>query len=131
MIRRPPRSTRTDTLFPYTTLFRSKTHEGFNGDHDSSPRKSITRRPQKTSARAKPGQRAYDHRLDNTLQGGMPARRKTRPVIARQFVHLARHPCLGLGLGVVPTANPDHYTRLPMRSESTNTPPPRPPPHRP
>src|SRR3546814_20613878 len=30
MIRRPPRSTRTDTLFPYTTLFRSgdagKTH---------------------------------------------------------------------------------------------------------
>src|SRR3546814_3742935 len=25
MIRRPPRSTRTDTLFPYTTLFRSHT----------------------------------------------------------------------------------------------------------
>src|SRR3546814_7332867 len=25
MIRRPPRSTRTDTLFPYTTLFRSNT----------------------------------------------------------------------------------------------------------
>src|SRR3546814_19930895 len=24
MIRRPPRSTRTDTLFPYTTLFRSE-----------------------------------------------------------------------------------------------------------
>src|SRR3546814_2874867 len=30
MIRRPPRSTRTDTLFPYTTLFRS----GLAGDHD-------------------------------------------------------------------------------------------------
>src|SRR3546814_18692458 len=26
MIRRPPRSTRTDTLFPYTTLFRSVDH---------------------------------------------------------------------------------------------------------
>src|SRR3546814_3664742 len=26
MIRRPPRSTRTDTLFPYTTLFRSREH---------------------------------------------------------------------------------------------------------
>src|SRR3546814_16268395 len=26
MIRRPPRSTRTDTLFPYTTLFRSAVH---------------------------------------------------------------------------------------------------------
>src|SRR3546814_9168616 len=27
MIRRPPRSTRTDTLFPYTTLFRSRQPE--------------------------------------------------------------------------------------------------------
>src|SRR3546814_1022229 len=27
MIRRPPRSTRTDTLFPYTTLFRSQGRE--------------------------------------------------------------------------------------------------------
>src|SRR3546814_1289397 len=29
MIRRPPRSTRTDTLFPYTTLFRSESDELF------------------------------------------------------------------------------------------------------
>src|SRR3546814_1436824 len=29
MIRRPPRSTRTDTLFPYTTLFRSMRNTGF------------------------------------------------------------------------------------------------------
>src|SRR3546814_2096166 len=28
MIRRPPRSTRTDTLFPYTTLFRSPSADG-------------------------------------------------------------------------------------------------------
>src|SRR3546814_7786409 len=28
MIRRPPRSTRTDTLFPYTTLFRSSAQTG-------------------------------------------------------------------------------------------------------
>src|SRR3546814_6855900 len=28
MIRRPPRSTRTDTLFPYTTLFRSTAPSG-------------------------------------------------------------------------------------------------------
>src|SRR3546814_4022174 len=36
MIRRPPRSTRTDTLFPYTTLFRSRQpgkRSGL-GDHD-------------------------------------------------------------------------------------------------
>src|SRR3546814_1297607 len=31
MIRRPPRSTRTDTLFPYTTLFRSIAVEGLDG----------------------------------------------------------------------------------------------------
>src|SRR3546814_15422877 len=39
MIRRPPRSTRTDTLFPYTTLFRSRrgnrlgvdVHDAFHG----------------------------------------------------------------------------------------------------
>src|SRR3546814_2853854 len=30
MIRRPPRSTRTDTLFPYTTLFRSVEHDDRN-----------------------------------------------------------------------------------------------------
>src|SRR3546814_17699504 len=44
MIRRPPRSTRTDTLFPYTTLFRSPyecaTREGCSteGDEHSSLR---------------------------------------------------------------------------------------------
>src|SRR3546814_19078817 len=32
MIRRPPRSTRTDTLFPYTTLFRSLAAVGKNDD---------------------------------------------------------------------------------------------------
>src|SRR3546814_937127 len=35
MIRRPPRSTRTDTLFPYTTLFRSL---GFRRGDDGGPR---------------------------------------------------------------------------------------------
>src|SRR3546814_8031260 len=33
MIRRPPRSTRTDTLFPYTTLFRSPS-PSFSGTYD-------------------------------------------------------------------------------------------------
>src|SRR3546814_18513674 len=31
MIRRPPRSTRTDTLFPYTTLFRSSRYDWGSG----------------------------------------------------------------------------------------------------
>src|SRR3546814_6583440 len=33
MIRRPPRSTRTDTLFPYTTLFRSAGGERQDAEH--------------------------------------------------------------------------------------------------
>src|SRR3546814_16511677 len=33
MIRRPPRSTRTDTLFPYTTLFRSAITADFEPAH--------------------------------------------------------------------------------------------------
>src|SRR3546814_10327166 len=37
MIRRPPRSTRTDTLFPYTTLFRSFVLRGW-GRPEWSPR---------------------------------------------------------------------------------------------
>src|SRR3546814_9668144 len=40
MIRRPPRSTRTDTLFPYTTLFRSKVpsiHVRVGGDNVALP----------------------------------------------------------------------------------------------
>src|SRR3546814_4185520 len=38
MIRRPPRSTRTDTLFPYTTLFRS---EGRPGKLEINPTKPM------------------------------------------------------------------------------------------
>src|SRR3546814_4268632 len=40
MIRRPPRSTRTDTLFPYTTLFRSHLPRSWLpwlGHHDRQP----------------------------------------------------------------------------------------------
>src|SRR3546814_1801315 len=50
MIRRPPRSTRTDTLFPYTTLFRSADRsvglreeplrQGISFDRGSSRRRS-------------------------------------------------------------------------------------------
>src|SRR3546814_8425873 len=38
MIRRPPRSTRTDTLFPYTTLFRSARAEDRGGGARASRR---------------------------------------------------------------------------------------------
>src|SRR3546814_14162916 len=57
MIRRPPRSTRTDTLFPYTTLFRSP------------PRK---RRP----PRKKPRKRLRKQRLKKQQLKKPPPKRK-------------------------------------------------------
>src|SRR3546814_4751694 len=38
MLRRPPRSTRTDTLFPYTTLFRSYVDQGYHRFRRYAPR---------------------------------------------------------------------------------------------
>src|SRR3546814_5509511 len=58
MIRRPPRSTRTDTLFPYTTLFRSKVPDRISPSPPgvstfwpwrSTPFSSITRSEEHTS----------------------------------------------------------------------------------
>src|SRR3546814_1011380 len=45
MIQRPPISTRTDTLFPYTTLFRSGDFTGMIGDPSgkNTTRKALTR----------------------------------------------------------------------------------------
>src|SRR3546814_15642434 len=48
MIRRPPRATRTDTLFPYTTLFRSKAV----GEHAAPRREPDSRQSPKDGARA-------------------------------------------------------------------------------
>src|SRR3546814_15424260 len=42
MIRRPPRITRTDTLFPYTTLFRSLIVGGFGALFSARVRKLIS-----------------------------------------------------------------------------------------
>src|SRR3546814_14766707 len=43
MIRRPPRSTRTDTLFPYTTLFRSLDDRRPDGDGSRSQGQILAR----------------------------------------------------------------------------------------
>src|SRR3546814_7789461 len=55
MIRRPPRSTRTDTLFPYTTLFRSR--------HNRPRRRagSTRRNCLSTAARSRRSRRSEEH----------------------------------------------------------------------
>src|SRR3546814_10789801 len=47
MIRRPPRSTRTDTLFPYTTLFRSPEHRLVQAEIDDLSLAGSVARPQR------------------------------------------------------------------------------------
>src|SRR3546814_5128271 len=48
MIRRPPRSTRTDTLFPYTTLFRSGASRAERAESEAHT--GCSRAPQELSA---------------------------------------------------------------------------------
>src|SRR3546814_5316456 len=62
MIRRPPKSTRTDTLFPYTTLFRSE-----EADSD-------------------------DRHRSNPCGGGRPVPQTDRADLGRAQVHRADHP---------------------------------------
>src|SRR3546814_1990781 len=51
MIRRPPRSTRTDTLFPYTTLFRSHPIDSSACQADHRPERKNRDRPGQAASR--------------------------------------------------------------------------------
>src|SRR3546814_19370373 len=63
MIRRPPRSTRTDTLFPYTTLFRSQCR----GRKRHPRRKRPSHRPGERLGRC----RQEDRRAGDGTEGGV------------------------------------------------------------
>src|SRR3546814_11307168 len=72
MVRRPPRSTRTDILFPYTSLFRSAEARPLGGDvflrsPHSSP--ALAAKRQATAA-ARPAQQAGP---DSSSAGARPA----------------------------------------------------------
>src|SRR3546814_4222961 len=62
MIRRPPRSTRTDTLFPYTTLFRSDRRRG---------RRRHPARPQHHRPGEDPDERVAPERQDDQEEQGL------------------------------------------------------------
>src|SRR3546814_3678887 len=64
MIRRPPRSTRTDTLFPYTTLFRSGSGCFRRADGRASKEQSPKTNGQTTErSRAAPHRQCYRHQI--------------------------------------------------------------------
>src|SRR3546814_3433492 len=67
MIRRPPRSTRTDTLFPYTTLFRS--HQA---QHQLAAQRPDAWRPAqiRAAARLRPWNRLSADRAGHRAGGG-------------------------------------------------------------
>src|SRR3546814_17817541 len=69
MIRRPPRSTRTDTLFPYTTLFRSARHREHRFDRFGFVLEEVLLQLRDRLQRALLGgtDRRLDHRHQHTL----------------------------------------------------------------
>src|SRR3546814_4674987 len=102
MIRRPPRSTRTDTLFPYTTLFRSRRQRD---DDRREPHREdraygnrLERMPElalvedgegKAELDDRPHQRRHEHRADDDgrrrleqAEDGDPGRRDRHQYVA-------------------------------------------------
>src|SRR3546814_14118720 len=77
MIRRPPRSTRTDTLFPYTTLFRSPL---FPGARRWCDRRRIDVRTERIApdSRRPDTKVAHDRSIARNHQG-IERRRRDRP----------------------------------------------------
>src|SRR3546814_17213856 len=90
MIRRPPRSTRTDTLFPYTTLFRSAP-VFISEDHLERP--EAERGPQAPDDIAKP----YEHALQPVRDGRYDQRGKAgrRPIRAFVIVTIRKNALSG------------------------------------
>src|SRR3546814_15705279 len=65
MLRRPPRSTRTDTLFPYTTLCRSAC--------------------QHQSLQAEPGTLTHEHLMEYFVKSGNPEKQRVACIIVGIF----------------------------------------------
>src|SRR3546814_11397936 len=88
MIRRPPRSTRTDTLFPYTTLFRSK-----SGSRQPAPptigaqQVARTRSPSNDRATAMEPRGVRNRNLGNIDRTGVPWIGEDRSPEAREREH--------------------------------------------
>src|SRR3546814_2216155 len=104
MIRRPPRSTRTDTLFPYTTLFRSPflSPAGEAGERATAARNAAANRPVLGQfSMASPSPIAADRKGEKTPDRRI-VRRIERRVVRRRHEYL-----IGLRIEYVEGANRD------------------------
>src|SRR3546814_19420572 len=106
MIRRPPRSTRTDTLFPYTTLFRSELEEahlarrrdgdGLLADEDDATGdlergEPVAQRGKQVLLGGGGTDRGHDCRADDLAALRIGARRHERPLHPGKGVHRGLH----------------------------------------
>src|SRR3546814_5403984 len=118
MIRRPPRSTRTDTLFPYTTLFRSLPPRRADRDDRRLPRTSsgarrrARRRPEEHTSELQSLMRSsyavfsLKKKTDaSAVQGGKRARRNSR-------ARTSQPPKLGRAHASTHVLNPQHNSSL-------------------
>src|SRR3546814_19281550 len=81
MIRRPPISTRTDTLFPYTTLFRSLLRIESGGDQPYQGRGAAAVDQRRARQRGVPGpHRNRDDQADLRLCEGEGGHAQARPI---------------------------------------------------
>src|SRR3546814_16028389 len=119
MIRRPPRSTRIDTLFPYTTLFRSPTGGAAGG---ANVREAALGLPPDTCGRGGSGVRGAD---GNVVEPAGDARLGARAGRARPFAgEPGESPCAASTesrLGLIcasATANIDENTVVRRKSKS-------------
>src|SRR3546814_14865567 len=105
MVRRPPRSTRTDTLFPYTTLFRSDRGRG-DGGRAAAQRVpvegDVLRRDAGGATRAADGRAAggagdRGQRVRRGLFAALRARRFLRPGVHAAAAPAARTAALEIG----------------------------------
>src|SRR3546814_18866067 len=76
MIRRPPRSTRTDTLFPYTTLFRSALRSA--GERQDDPPGAATHDAAEGDRGNPDGALVGGHPGDHQRAGRLQDRKSTR-----------------------------------------------------
>src|SRR3546814_6871807 len=91
MIRRPPRSTRTDTPFPYTTLFRSTAsgrHRRGSANARLNPTRNTATTPMTSSRPAVPNSGTRDGATSRETRMTPPAKTTTRR---------RRRPCCGCG----------------------------------
>src|SRR3546814_20302361 len=101
MIRRPPRSTRTDTLLPYTTLFRSavllRAHDGNAPDDLEAGRRAVEEEGGQALARVVGGAQHGDEVLGGVGAGDEPLVPIEHPGVA-VALRAAQHEA-GIGAG--------------------------------